>query len=227
MLKTCAFFGLKIFPHIFKILSFCVSLCEFYKISKDTLHVPYSCKNFLAITFLQQTASFFLAGFWQTENERNFLPIFLPYMKAMSARSVSVLLASRATLWVRCLASLFYLYVFLIICAGILEQSMGARNRVGIGLLYRPARARICKAFKENRNRFPFDSGYIGWHGGVDSAESISGLIKSLKIPSLLFNLCQNSSCSKLNFIAHIHIFSANIFHTFLVLFYLIFYWTF
>ncbi len=25
-------------------------------------------------------------------------------------------------------------------CAGILEQSMGARNRVGIGLSYRPAR---------------------------------------------------------------------------------------
>jgi hypothetical protein len=29
--------------------------------------------------------------------------------------------------------------------AGILEQSMRARNRVGIGLSYRPARARICK----------------------------------------------------------------------------------
>ena len=26
---------------------------------------------------------------------------------------------------------------------------MGARHRVGIGLLYRPARARICKPFKE------------------------------------------------------------------------------
>ncbi len=31
----------------------------------------------------------------------------------------------------------------------ILAQSMGTRNRVGIGLLYRPARARICKPFKE------------------------------------------------------------------------------
>ncbi len=28
---------------------------------------------------------------------------------------------------------------------------MGTRNRVGIGLLYRPARARICKPFKEPR----------------------------------------------------------------------------
>jgi hypothetical protein len=29
------------------------------------------------------------------------------------------------------------------------KQSMGTRNRVGIGLLYRPARASICKPFKE------------------------------------------------------------------------------
>ncbi len=29
------------------------------------------------------------------------------------------------------------------------KQSVGTRNRVGIGLLYRPARARICKPFKE------------------------------------------------------------------------------
>ncbi len=39
--------------------------------------------------------------------------------------------------------------------AGILEQSMGARNLVGIGLAHRPARAGICKSFKEPRNRFP------------------------------------------------------------------------
>jgi hypothetical protein len=38
--------------------------------------------------------------------------------------------------------------------AGILEQSMEARNRVKIGLSYRPARARNCKPFKEPRNRF-------------------------------------------------------------------------
>ncbi len=63
-------------------------------------------------------------------------------------------------------------------CAGILEQSLGARNRVGKGLSYQPARARICKAFKGPRNRFPAwrnrfvcsinickfgFSGYIGW----------------------------------------------------------------
>ncbi len=48
--------------------------------------------------------------------------------------------------------------------AGILEQSMGARNRVGIGLSYHPP----C---------------YIGWRNR--SFESIPGLLKSLKIPSL------------------------------------------
>ncbi len=39
-------------------------------------------------------------------------------------------------------------------CAGILKQSMGSRNRVGIGLSYRPARAHICRPFKEPRNWF-------------------------------------------------------------------------
>jgi hypothetical protein len=43
--------------------------------------------------------------------------------------------------------------------AGILEQSMGVRNLVGIGFSYRPAK---------------------------DSLESIPRLLKSLKIPSLL-----------------------------------------
>jgi hypothetical protein len=33
--------------------------------------------------------------------------------------------------------------------AGIFKQSMGTRNRVGIGLLYQPNKARICKPFKE------------------------------------------------------------------------------
>jgi hypothetical protein len=37
------------------------------------------------------------------------------------------------------------------ICAAIFEHPMGARNRVEIGLLYL---ARICKSFKEPRNRF-------------------------------------------------------------------------
>jgi hypothetical protein len=48
--------------------------------------------------------------------------------------------------------------------AGILKQSMGARNRVGIGLSYRPAR--LQKA------------------GGIDSLESILLLHKRLKIPA-------------------------------------------
>ncbi len=32
-------------------------------------------------------------------------------------------------------------YSYPMVCAGIFKQSMGARNRVGIGLSYRPARA--------------------------------------------------------------------------------------
>jgi hypothetical protein len=43
-------------------------------------------------------------------------------------------------------------------CAGILEQSMGTRNRVGIGLTYRPAGACNCKRF---------------WSPGIDSEELI------------------------------------------------------
>ncbi len=48
--------------------------------------------------------------------------------------------------------------------AGILEQSMKARNRVGIGLSYRPAR--------------------LHRPGGIDPLESIPGL-QSFKIPAL------------------------------------------
>jgi hypothetical protein len=52
------------------------------------------------------------------------------------------------------------------ICAGILEQSMGSRNRAGIRLPYRPARLhRLAKTI---------------------SLESIPGLLKSLKIPFLV-----------------------------------------
>jgi hypothetical protein len=35
------------------------------------------------------------------------------------------------------------------------EQSMGAKNRVGIGWSYWPTGARIYKSIKEPRNRFP------------------------------------------------------------------------
>ena len=48
------------------------------------------------------------------------------------------------------------------ICVGILEQSMGAKNRVGIGLSTGPRKA--TKA------------------GGINSLESIPGLLKSLKV---------------------------------------------
>jgi hypothetical protein len=55
------------------------------------------------------------------------------------------------------------------------KQSMGIRNRVGIRTLYRPARARICKPFKEpgidsqpagqldNHSCCTGSPGYIGW----------------------------------------------------------------
>jgi hypothetical protein len=56
-----------------------------------------------------------------------------------------------------------YSFQLLTFSAGILEQSLGARNRVGIGLSYRPARLRRL----EDR--------FLG---------SIPGHLKSLKIPS-------------------------------------------
>jgi hypothetical protein len=50
-------------------------------------------------------------------------------------------------------------------CAGIFKQSMGARNRVGVGLLYRPARAGILnfygaqESIPRNRVRQPMEPG--------------------------------------------------------------------
>jgi hypothetical protein len=55
-------------------------------------------------------------------------------------------------------------------CAGIFEQSMGARNRVGTWLSYRPAKLHSSQ---------PGGTGYL---------ESILGLLKSLKIPALSRN---------------------------------------
>ncbi len=49
------------------------------------------------------------------------------------------------------------------------KQSIGARNRVGIGLSYRPARLHA---------------------GGIDSLEYIPGLLKSLKIWALYTRTC-------------------------------------
>ena len=66
----------------------------------------------------------------------------------------------------------FYKFFYSIIqlnCVGILEQSMGAKNRVGIGLSTGPRKA--TKA------------------GGINSLESIPGLLKSFKIPSLISHL--------------------------------------
>ncbi len=82
---------------------------------------------------------------------------------------------------------------------------MGDRNQVGIGLSYR---ACVCKHFKEPRNRFSawragtksraarlHRMGFINVYkyglwpqaGGIDSLESIPGIIKCLKIiPSLV-----------------------------------------
>jgi hypothetical protein len=46
----------------------------------------------------------------------------------------------------------FILYFLKDVCAGILEQSMGAKNRIGIGFSYRPARLhRREKSFPWNR----------------------------------------------------------------------------
>ncbi len=71
------------------------------------------------------------------------------------------------------------------LCAGILEQSMWSWNRVGIGLSYRPARLHRV-------------------------AESIPGLLKSLKIPSLQIlqvSLCPGWNChwpqAKATYLAH------------------------
>ncbi len=65
-------------------------------------------------------------------------------------------------------------YCLYIRSAGIFKQSMGARNRVGTGLSYRPATQ----------------------PGGIGSLESIPRLLKSLKIPTLLLGSPSRSSPS-------------------------------
>jgi hypothetical protein len=70
--------------------------------------------------------------------------------------------------------------------AGIFKQSMGARNRVGIVLSYRPASAGIFKQPLGARNRVGVGLSYrlarLHRAGGIDSMESIPGLFKSSKI---------------------------------------------
>jgi hypothetical protein len=72
--------------------------------------------------------------------------------------------------------------------AGIFKQSMGSRNQVGIGLLYRPARARIFKPFMEpgihSQPGGPVRQPYLlYWLARLHRlAESIPGLLKHLQI---------------------------------------------
>jgi hypothetical protein len=73
--------------------------------------------------------------------------------------------------------------------AGIYKQSMGTRNRVGIGLLYRPARAHICKPFQEpgidSQSGRPVGQPYLYRFARIRrlaSSESIPGLLKRLQI---------------------------------------------
>jgi hypothetical protein len=76
--------------------------------------------------------------------------------------------------------------------AGIFEQSVGTRKQAGVGLLYRPARARICKPFKEpgidsslagwfdNPTCCTGSPGYIGWNrflGSLNVYKYVSGYI--------------------------------------------------
>jgi hypothetical protein len=74
-------------------------------------------------------------------------------------------------------------------CAGILVQSMWVRNRVGKGLLYRPASAGILGQSMGARNREGIGLSYrpARLHRLAESIpfESIPGLLKNLKIPFL------------------------------------------
>ncbi len=68
------------------------------------------------------------------------------------------------------------------------KQSMGTWNQVGIGLLYRPTRARICKPFKEpginSQPGGPVQQPYLLYQLARlhRLAESIPGLLKCLQI---------------------------------------------
>ncbi len=93
-----------------------------------------------------------------------------------------------------------------LIAAGIFKQSIGARNRIGIGLSYRPARAGIIKLLWSPGIDSSSLCSLAGWYynpihirflaptdclkipaqatqpGGIGYLESILGLLKSLKI---------------------------------------------
>ncbi len=121
--------------------------------------------------------------YWRKKPRHFFYTIEYPYP---STNSAAAPLPRVANLWVAWGDSIQT-------SAGIFQQSMGTRNRVGIGLSYRLARARICKPFNEPRNRF------LAWRAGtttlfvvstrqaskaygIDSSESIPGLLKRLQI---------------------------------------------
>ncbi len=71
---------------------------------------------------------------------------------------------------------------------------MGTRNRVGIGLSYRPASAEIFKQSMGARNQVGIVLSYRP--ARLHSLESISGLLQSLKIrPRLLYIGWRNRFC--------------------------------
>jgi hypothetical protein len=82
-------------------------------------------------------------------------------------------------------------------CAGILEQSMGARNRVGTGLIAPAPRARICKHLRSPGidSKDSISQAYVAWRAGYDNpicrsgppGYTLTGRINSLEsIPGLL-----------------------------------------
>ncbi len=67
-------------------------------------------------------------------------------------------------------------------CAGIFKQSMGARNRIGIGLSYRPAWLhRLAELIPQNRFLCSLKVKKFGLCWRIDSLESTLGLFESLK----------------------------------------------
>ncbi len=75
--------------------------------------------------------------------------------------------------------------------AGILDQSMGARNRVGIGLYRSASLYRLAESIP---GKFKYTvSGYIGWW--IDSLESILGLLKRLQIWAQFLRASLLSQC--------------------------------
>jgi hypothetical protein len=81
-----------------------------------------------------------------------------------------------------------------------LEPLQGLKKNIAVNAKsrYLSSRVRICKPFQEPKNRFPawravtttlFDvpARQDTWVGGIDSLESIPGLLKSLKNRALYF----------------------------------------